>query len=170
MNVARSSCRKRLQHVDLGDLLLGGAVQRVLDRLAQLVDERVVAVQERDAAREHLGRDDGRAVLLGDGRDDDEDAVRARACGGRAARRRRRRRCPRRRRRSCPPCTGLPKLRAVGVDLQRGAVLGAEDVLRRHADGLRRAAPWISIRLKSPWTGITYFGRVRLIIILTSSA
>ena len=49
----------RLQHVDLGDLLLGGAVERVLDRLAQLVDEGAVAVQERDAAGEHLGRDDG---------------------------------------------------------------------------------------------------------------
>ena len=34
-----------------------------------------VAVEERDAAGEHLGRDDGRAVLLGDRRDDDEDAV-----------------------------------------------------------------------------------------------
>ena len=67
----------RLQHVGLGDLLLGGAVERILDRLAQLVDEGAVAVQERDAARDHLGRDDGRAVLLGDRRHDDEDAVRA---------------------------------------------------------------------------------------------
>ena len=67
----------RLQDVGLGDLLLGGAVERILDRLAQLVDEGAVALQERDAARDHLGRDDGRAVLLGDRRDDDEDAVRA---------------------------------------------------------------------------------------------
>ena len=34
-----------------------------------------VAVEERHAAREHLGCDDRRAVLLGHGRDDDEDAV-----------------------------------------------------------------------------------------------
>ena len=139
MNFARSSCRMRLQHVGLGDLLLGGAVERVLDRLAQLVDERVVALQERHAAREHLGRDDGRAVLLGDRRDDDEDAVRRehpavaqRDVGDVAdvdavdedhARLHR-----------------LAEAGAVGVDLQRRAVLGAEDVLARDADGLRELA------------------------------
>ena len=48
----------RLEHLDLGDALLGGAVQRVLDRLAQLVDEVRVAVEERHAAGEHLGRHD----------------------------------------------------------------------------------------------------------------
>jgi len=53
-----------LEHVDLGHLLLGGAIERILDRLAQLADERGVAVQERHPASEHLGRDDARAVLL----------------------------------------------------------------------------------------------------------
>ena len=68
MNCARSSWRMPSEHVDLGDPLLGRAVERVLHRLAQLVDERRVALEEGHAAGEHLRRDDGGAVLLGHGR------------------------------------------------------------------------------------------------------
>src|SRR5919197_5792897 len=49
--------QEALEHLDLGHPLLGRAVQRVLDRLAQLVDERALVLEERHAAREHLGRD-----------------------------------------------------------------------------------------------------------------
>ena len=64
MNAARSSWSIDSSTSISVIALLGRAVERVLDRLAQLVDELRVAVEERDAAGEHLGRDDRAAVLL----------------------------------------------------------------------------------------------------------
>ena len=158
-----------LQHVDLGDLLLGGAVQRVLDRLAQLADERVVALQERHAAREHLGRDDRRAVLLGDRGDDDEDAVGAQHAAVAQRDVASHRRCPRRRRRSCPAVSVFPR-RAPSASISSGVPFSVRKMFAAGTPTACASSEWISIRLKSPCTGITYFGRVRLIIILTSSA
>ena len=160
--------QEALQHVGLGDLLLGRAVQRVLDRLAQLLDERGVAVQERHAAGQHLRRDDRGAVR--------SDTVATMMKMPSALSMRRSRRATSATSpmstpstKIIPACHLLPEARAVGVDFQGSSVLGAEDVRARHADRPARSE-WMSMRLKSPWTGITYFGRVRLIIILTSSA
>ena len=138
--------QERLQHVDLGDLLLGGAVERVLDRLAQLVDERAVALEERHAAREHLGRDDGRAVLLGDGRDDDEDAVAGEHPAVAQRDVGRRRRCRRRRRRSCPPAPAC-RSAAPFSSISSGVPFSVRKMFASGMPTASASSPWISIRL-----------------------
>ena len=148
MNVARSSCRNDSQHVDLGDLLLGGAVQRVLDRLAQLVDElrccppgtarrarapraattdepscseTVATMMKMPSAREHAAVAQRDVGDVADVDAVDEDHAR--------------------------PSRALAEAGALGVDLQRRAVLGAEDVLRPARRRPAASWPWISIRL-----------------------
>ena len=117
-----------LQQVDLADLLARGARQRGLDRVADLVEQLVGVVGIRHAAEDHLGLGDRRAVLLGDRRDDDEDAVGAEhapvAQGdvGRVA--------------DVdavdedhPRPLGLAEARAAAVELERQPVLALEDVV-----------------------------------------
>ena len=98
-----------------------------------------VAVEERDAAGEHLRRHDGRAVGLADRGHDDEDAVRGEH--------------PAVAQRHVGDVADvdavdedhaalhlLAEAGALRVDLERPAVLGAEDVLRRDPDGLGELA------------------------------
>src|SRR4051812_17496635 len=64
-----------LQEVDLADLLARGALERLLDRDAQLVEQLGRLLLEGHPAEDDLGVGDARAVLLGDRRHHDEDAV-----------------------------------------------------------------------------------------------
>ena len=76
MNVARSSCRN--DSSTSISVIRSSAARSSESSTASRSSPRNASLPSRNghAAREHLGRDDRRAVLLGDRRDDDEDAVR----------------------------------------------------------------------------------------------
>ena len=128
--------QRLLEQVDLADLLAGGVAQRVLDGAADLLDELAGLVHERHAAEDHLGVGDRTPVLLGDRRDDDEDPV-----GGEHP--------PVAQRyvghvadldavdEDHPGLLACPEARPARVEVERDAVVAAEDVLGLDPDGFR---------------------------------
>jgi hypothetical protein len=68
-----------------------------------------------------------------------------------------------------PAVSGFPN-RAPDASISSGVPFSVRKMCEAGTPTDCASSEWISIRLKSPCTGMTYFGRVRLIIILTSSA
>ena len=127
----------------------------MLDLAADVVEQPVGLLDERDAAEDHLGVDHRLAGLLGDRRDDDEDAVvgehpavAQRDVGGIAD--------VDAVDEDHPGLLGLAEARAALVDLERQTVLALEHALRDRSRPPPRAARAGGSRLWSPWTGSTY--------------
>ena len=67
-----------------------------------------------------------------------------------------------------PLVSGLPR-RAPSASISSGVPFSTRKMFSAGTPTASASCECSSIRLKSPWTGITYFGRVRLSIIFSSS-